>query len=147
MKRYIFRRVEKCLYEYPTNLIRLASLVEELNLLRVSGDIHGQSYNTSGAASGCADPVANYFAQIENVEQRINKLAQQLNQITLLHDTLKDSQTLDAVTSADYKNLLQRFYFAGVPLENFLNDSSWSRSKFYRRRLGLIQLAREYLKM
>ena len=147
MQRHIFRRIEKCLYEYPTNLIKLAGLVEELNLIRAVGDVHGQGYNTTGAASGCADPVANYFALIENAEQRVNKLAQQLNQITLLHDTLKDSQTLDAVTCDDYKNLLQRFYFGGVPLENFLSDSGWSRSKFYRRRLGLIQLAREYLRL
>ena len=147
MQRKIFRYIEKCLYNYTTNLIRLAGLVEELNIIRSVGDVNGQSYDiTGGGAGNCyADPVASYFAKIEQAEQRINKLARQLNQITVLHETLKNSQTLDAVTSADYVLLLQRFYFGVLPVNIFLQESDWGRSKFYSRRLGLIRLAQEYL--
>ena len=149
MQRKIFRYIEKCLYEYPTNLIKLAGLVEELNIIRATGDVSGQNYNVTGggAGNGYADPVASYFAKIEQAEQRINKLAQQLNQITALYDGLKNSQTLDAVTSADYVLLLQRFYFGALPVNIFLQESDWGRSKFYSRRLGLIRLAQEYLRL
>ena len=149
MQRKIFRYIEKCLYNYPTNLIKLAGLVEELNIIRSVGDVNGQSYDITGGGAGTcyADPVANYFAKIEQAEQRINKLARQLNQITLLHETLKNSQTLDAVTSADYLLLLQRFYFGALPVKIFLQESDWGRSKFYSRRLGLIRLAEEYLRV
>ena len=149
MQRKIFRYIEKCLYEYPTKLIKLAGLVEELNIIRASGDVSGQRYDITGgwAGSGYADPVASYFAKIEQAEQRINKLAQQLNQITALYDGLKNSQTLDAVTSADYLLLLQRFYFGALPVNTFLQESDWGRSKFYSRRSGLIRLAQEYLRM
>lgn len=52
MQRKIFRYIEKCLYNYPTNLIKLAGLVEELNIIRSVGDVNGQSYDITGGGRG-----------------------------------------------------------------------------------------------
>ena len=79
MQRKIFRYIHrKCLYEYHTNLIKLSGLVEELNIIRSVENVTGQSYNVTGGGTknSYADPIANYFVKIRQVEQRINKSSQ-----------------------------------------------------------------------
>ena len=104
-----FRLAEKCLYDYPKNLKRIEILIDDLEILRMNGDVHAQNYQAFGSHSEISDPVAKHYAKIEALENQIKRLQRNTAPITRLLDDLQRSRQSKMIK--DYQQILELFYF------------------------------------
>ena len=140
-----YRKAEKCLRGYKINTARLDELRAELKELQAGSDIHAQNY--SGrilTVASVADPVGAYVQKVLTLEHRISVLERYTQPIQQLQDDLQRS------TDGASRHMLLRLeqhYLTGVPMTRLLEITGWNKSTFYSRRLSLVSLAVEYLKL
>ena len=136
---------EKCLYEYPANLAKIEMLSEELKLLKASGDVQGMSYEIRNNSYGVSDPVSTHFQKVESIEGKIYRLTRSTEPIKKMYEVLCSPYVLEGSKSADYRKILELFYWGRNSVQNILNYLSWSKTSFYVRRQGLLRMTEEYL--
>lgn len=137
--------VEKCLYDYPANVAKIGILNEELKLLKARGDVQIVSYDIrNNSYGGHADPVSIHFQKIETVEDNIYRLMLKTEPVKKLYEGLCSPYALDGSRNAEYRRILELFYWGRNSVQSILNHLSWSKTSFYVRRQGLLRLAGEY---
>ena len=139
----MFRFIEKCLYNYPSNLARIEVLSEDLRVLRAYGDVHSPLpqlfFNASNAYT---DPVSSHVDKVQRLEAQIRRLERITAPITKL---LKNIDTFSQFAiNQEYKQLLELFYFGGASLSEIACELHMSRSTLFRRRRGLVRKVSEY---
>lgn len=84
--------VEKMLYDFPINLRKYQSALEELAKIRELTDCKAQSYSqTPGKPSGHSDPTAMYVGRVLVCEEILNKYSQLVEPVMLLRNELKNA--------------------------------------------------------
>ena len=133
----MFRFIEKCLYNYPSNLARIEVLTEDLRVLRAYGDVHSPLpqlfFNASNAYT---DPVSSHVDKVQRLEAQIRRLERITSPITKL---------IEDMERPEQKEILEQFYFSGVPLCEVAESLHLSKRTLSRRRKFLVLKALEYL--
>jgi len=144
----IFRLTEKLLFSYHENLARLDVLREDLRVLRASGDVHAQNYqSTFGFSSTPSDPVAAHVEKIISLENQIKRLERNTDPISrLVSDINKSAATAPKHSQLkDFQALLELFYFGGYTLYDVAETINKSRRTLSSRRSLLVMKAAGYL--
>ena len=137
--------VEKCLYDYPANVAKIEMLNKELKLLKARGDVQVVSYDIRNNSYGVhSDPVSTHFQKIESVEDSIYRLMRKTEPVKKLYEVLCSPYALDGSRNAEYRQILELFYWGGNSVQNILLHLNWSKTSFYVRRQGLLRFAEEY---
>lgn len=137
--------VEKCLYDYPKNTAKIEMLKNELQALRSSGDVQGISYDAKNNIHGAhSDPVSQHYQNIESMEIKIYRLSRHTEPVRKMLEALDSPYALDGSRNAEYKKILELFYWGGNSVRDILNHLGWSKTSFYVRRQGLLKMAEEY---
>ncbi|MBQ7214841.1 MAG: hypothetical protein IJS39_02520 [Synergistaceae bacterium] len=141
-----YRFTEKCLYEYPANSAKLKALLDELELLRTSSDVHGHSYDVGSNVNGShSEPVSAYVERLESVEHAIRNVKRYVEPVTRLVADLSSAYVLENSKAEECREILYLHYFGKNALQSILNRLNVSKSVFYERRKYLVQKAMKYL--
>lgn len=136
-----YRYAEKCLYGYRENEAELERLRVELEELRQSCSVHGQSYGNEYGVSSGHDPVSTYVEQIDRTERRIQHIERRVYPVRRLIADLKEH-----TRENDHQRLiLECFYMEREPVTSILERTHWSRSAFFARRYDLVMRTLGYL--
>ena len=146
LKKDNFRYAEKCLYEYKRNLACLEVLRQDLQMLKVSSDVHAQSYDsTIGKNSLPSDPVLSRLLKIETVEHRIKQLERLTKPIERFEVDLKSPEVLENSRKKDLLQILNLFYFGGNSVDLVTEKLGLSRRLFFYKRRELVLEVIDYL--
>ena len=141
-----YRFAEKCLYEYPANSAKLNALYDELELLRISSDVRGHSYEGGNNVKGShSEPVSAYVERIESVEHAILNVKRYVDPITNLKTDLNCAYILANSKAEECRKILYLHYFGKNAMQSILSQMNISKSVFYERRKYLVQQAIKYL--
>lgn len=147
-KNSVFRRTERCLYDYRVNTAKLESLRAELALLKMSGSVGAQSYESTGVSpsGGVHDPVAERLERIQQIEHRVRQLVKITEPITRLIGEIGSAENVMRNSSL--------FGLADIFKLYYVNRNIWfdvadrlglGRSAFFKKRNRLIAYAADYL--
>ena len=142
MKKDVFRFVEKCLHDYNANLSRISVLQDDIRLLRMGGDIHGQSYETIVSNGKLSDPVSKHVEKLERLEKEVSRLKRLTTPITKLIDDLKKSRSQKF---SEYLSIITLFYFKSFTISDIALEIKKSPRTVSTRRRELVMLAARYL--
>ena len=138
-----FRFVEKCLYNYPANLARIEVLKEDLRVLRAYGDTRSPSIQlTFNFSNTYSDPVVAHVEKVQRLEAQIQRLERITKPITKL---MEDVKRMKGTNHLEQKEILEQFYFSGVPLSEVADSLHRSKRTLSRRRKFLVYKIMEYL--
>lgn len=140
-----FRYVEKCLFNYFSNVEQLKILKADLRVLRSAYDFQSKSYTTEKISSQPSSPVEKYLDKIQACENKIKNLECMTSGITIFINVLNMRKNFKR--NKEYKKLLKLFYFGGASLSEIALLLHISRSTLFRRRRELVKEISNYLRM
>lgn len=141
-----YRFAERCLYDYKKNLARIDILNDDLHVLRASSDVHEQSYNPIFSSVGShSDPVFNYVAKIDRLEEEIRKLKRLTDPITRLMNDLQAPEVLENSKQTIMLQILCLIYFGNNNWQDVAIEIKIGKSLLFQRRGELVKMAIDYL--
>ena len=135
-----FRYVERCLYKYPENCIRLNTLRNALEELRASTSARGQGYEPIMGGGGPGDPVAMRVARIADIEGEIAGLEAITAPIAQIHRELGSEYILADSPKYGMRKILDLCYFGGNSGAQVAQILNTSERNVYKMRCRLVDM-------
>ena len=129
--------IERCLYDYLENVVKLYILKMELSCLM---SVHGQNYNLH-SGNGMSNPVLELTSRLMLLERKINQTEQHIKAVRRLKSELIGSD----IRVQQMLSILRLRYFNHMQHNKVMRVMAVSRNTYWRRHNELLQKARKYL--
>ena len=135
-----FRYVEKCLYQYPQNVIRLCTLHNALDDLRGGMSVRGQGYEPISGGGDVGDPVGIRAARIADIEVEIRALEAITRPIGDVAKMLGADNVLPDSPKAGLRRILELYYFGGNTNSQVAQAMGMTDRNVYKMRCRLVEM-------
>lgn len=141
-----FRITEMYLYHYRANMLKLSEKREKLEVEYNHGDLKVQSYHNEVKNEGITRAVEDWHIKCERLCSEIDYLERATAGIKIMEEYLRMMSRLSRRYETMY-DILQKVYYGGMRMPEYVQSSEKSEGTLYRRRKELVRLAGEYLRL
>ena len=129
--------VERCLYDYLENVVKLYMLNMDLSRLM---SVQGQNYNLH-AGNGVSNPVFEITSRLMTLERKIYQTEKRVQPVRRLKSELIGTDE----RIQNMMSILRLRYFRHMQHDEVIRAMSISRATYWRRHRELLRKARKYL--